>query len=210
MGKKGGSSKEANIARYEEQQRQEAIRQGTANIDSMFNGQFTDDYFKKQGQNFLDYANPQLESQYGDAQKELTYSLARSGLLDSSVRADKEAELQKKYDLNKQQIADQALSYSTDARNNVEKSRSDLITMLNATGDAQGAANSAMTRASALSQPQAFTPLTQLFSDFTSALGTQAAVERADAYAGSGVGQPQIGRYNTGLFANSKSVVNKR
>ena len=205
MGKKGGSSKEANIARYEEQQRQEAIRQGTANIDSMFNGQFTDDYFKKQGQNFLDYANPQLESQYADAQKELTYSLSRAGLLDSSVRADKEAELQKKYDLNKQQIADQALSYSTDARNNVEKSRSDLITMLNATGDAQGAANSAMTRASALSQPQAFSPLTQLFSDFTSALGTQAAIEKANSLS-SAYGGPQYGRYNTGLFGNSKSV----
>lgn len=205
MGKKGGSQKQANIARYEEQQRQEAIRQGTANIDSMFNSQFTDDYFKKQGQNFLDYANPQIEQQYADAKKELTYSLSRSGLLDSSVRADKEAELQKKYDLNKQQIADQALSYSTDARNNVEKSRSDLIALLNATGDAQGAANSAMSRATALSQPQAYSPLTQLFGDFTSALGTQAAIEKANAMS-SAYGGPQYGRYNTGLFGNSKSV----
>ena len=130
--------------------------------------------------------------------------------MDSSVRADKEAELQKKYDLNKQQVADQAQSYSTEARNNVEKSRSDLITMLNATGDAEGAANSAITRASALSQPQAYSPLTQLFADFTAGLGTQAALEKANAYAGTGVGQPQIGRYQTGIFANSKSVVNQR
>ncbi|MCO5089881.1 hypothetical protein [Bosea sp. (in: a-proteobacteria)] len=206
MGKKGGSQKQANVARWEEQQRQDKIRAGTTRIDDLFNGQFTDDYFNNQRQSYLDYATPQLDDQYADAQKQLTYSLTRSGLLDSSVRADKEAELQKKYDLTKQQIADQAQSYSTDARNNVEKSRSDLITMLNTTGDAEGAANSAITRASALSQPQAYSPLTQLFADFTSTLGTQAAIERANAYAGSGVNQPQIGRYNLGLFGNNKSV----
>ncbi|MBN9467321.1 MAG: hypothetical protein J0J10_00985 [Bosea sp.] len=169
---------------------------------------FNDDYFDKQKQSFLDYATPQLEDQYGDAQKQLTFSLARSGLLDSSVRAEKSAELQKKYDLNKQQIADQALSYSTDARNNVEKARSDLITMLNATGDAEGAANSAMARSQALSQPQAFSPLTQLFADFTSGLGQQAAFERANSMSQQyNPGGPQIGRYNTGLFGNTKSVV---
>lgn len=208
MGKKGGSQKQANIARYEEQERQNRIREGTTRIDDMFNGQFTDGYFDKQRQSFLDYANPQLEDQYADAQKQLTYSLTRSGLLDSSVRADKEAELQKKYDLNKQQIADQAQSYSTDARNNVEKSRSDLITILNATGDAEGAANSAITRASALSQPQAYSPLTQLFADFTAGLGTQSAIERANsmsaAYGGSNA--PTFGRYNTGLFSSNRSV----
>lgn len=167
---------------------------------------FNDDYFDKQKQSFLDYATPQLEDQYGEAQKQLTYSLARSGLLDSSVRADKTAELQKKYDLNKQQIADQALSYSTDARNNVEKARSDLITMLNATGDAEGAANSALARSQALSQPQAFSPLTQLFADFTSGLGQQAAIERANSLSAQYGGGQTYGRYNTGLFGNTKSV----
>lgn len=206
MGKKGGSQKQANIARYEEQQRQDNIRAGTSRIDQLFNGQFTDDYFNKQRDSFLNYANPQLESQYGDAQKELTYSLARSGLLDSSVRAEKEAELQKKYDLNKQQIADQALSYSTDARNNVEKSRSELIGLLNATGDAEGAANSAIARSQALSQPQAYSPLTQLFADFTSGLGQQAAIERANAASAAYGGGQTYGRYNTGLFGNTKSV----
>lgn len=200
MGKKGGGSKQANIARYDEQQRQERIRQGTERIDGLFGDQFTDQYFDGRKQSFLDYATPQLDDQFADASKALTYQLARQGLLDSSVRADKSAELQKKYDLNKQQIADQALSYSTEARNNVEKARSDLITMLNATGDAEGAANSAMARASALSQPQAFSPLTSLFADFTSALGQQAQWERNAAMGGQG------GRYNTGLFSNNKSV----
>ena len=123
MAKKGGSNKQANQARFDEQQRQDKIRAGTERIGGIFDGQFNEPFFDSRRQAFLDYANPQLEDQYGDAQKELTYSLARSGLLDSSVRGEKMADLQQKYDLNKQQIADQALSHSTEAKNSVEKSR---------------------------------------------------------------------------------------
>lgn len=201
MAKKGGSQKASNTARYDEIQRQERIREGTGRIDGLFGDQFNDTYFDGRKQAYLDYATPQLDDQFADASKALTYQLARQGLLDSSVRADKSAELQKKYDLTKQQIGDQALSYSTEARNNVEKARSELITMLNATGDAEGAVNSATSRASALSEPQAFSPLSSLFADFTSALGQQAEWERI-----SGATGQKMGAYNTGLFGNSKSV----
>lgn len=182
-----------------EQQFREALKGGLFSGTTKEGG-FNDTFFDARKKAFLDYATPQLDDQYADANEALTYQLARQGLLDSSVRADKGAELQKKYDLNKQQIADQALSYSTEARNNVEKARSDLVAMLNATGDAEGAASSALARASALSQPQAFSPLTQLFADFTAGLGQQAQWERSAAMGG------PSGRYNTGLFSNSKSV----
>jgi len=164
---------------------------------------FNPDFFSGRKQSFLDYANPQLDDQYGDAQRELTFALDRAGLLDSSARATKAAELQKKYDLNKQQIADQALSYETQAKSAVEDARSNLIATLNATGDAQGAANSAITRASVLSQPAAYSPLSQLFADFTSTLGTQAALEKANYYSGGQTGA----RYTTGLFAPSSNAV---
>jgi hypothetical protein len=232
-GKGGGNNNAAAMARADEQARQDKIRNGTSRINAIFDGGvpppmangpggemiaapanpmagFNDRFYKNRRDSFTAYAKPQLDEQYGDANKQLTYALARSGLLDSSVRAEKGAELQKKYDLNNQQIADQALSYENDARNNVEKSRSDLITMLNATGDADGAANSALARSTALSAPQAFSPLTNLFSDFTSGLALQGQYERANALGGTGAGQPKIGRYDTGLFSNANSVVNKR
>lgn len=188
------------------------VPQFYSNVETTPSSGFNDAFFDKRKQAYIDYADPQLEQQYGDAQKELTYALARAGLLDSSVRAEKTGELQRQYDLNKQQIADQGLSYSTDARNNVEKARGDLVATLNATGDAEGAANSALARSSALSAPQAFSPLTQLFADFTNTLGTQAAFERATSMsqAYGGAGAPSFGRYNTGLFGNSRSVVNTR
>lgn len=202
MGKKGGS-KEAKMARVDEQQRQAKIREGTTKVNSIFDGQFNDDYYNKQRDSYINYANPQLEKQYGDAQKELTFALTRGGNLDSSARADKEAELQQQYDLNKQKVADDALAYGTKAKTSVEDARGNLISMLNATGDAEGAANSAISRASALSQPAAYSPLTQLFADFTSGLGTQAALEKANYYSGGQTGA----KYSTGLFAPSSNAV---
>ncbi len=201
-GGKGGGG-EAAAARSDEQARQEQVRQGTSQINNTFDSQFNDGFFDNRRKAFMDYATPQLEDQYGDAQKQLTFALDRNGTLNSSVRGEKAAELQKKYDLNKQQIGDQALASETDARNAVEDARSNLLVSLNASGDAQGASNSALTRAATLSKPAAFSPLASLFGDFTSTLGTQAALERANAYSG---GQTGV-RYNTGLFAPSSGSV---
>lgn len=179
-GGKGGDGGAA-AARAEEQQRQQRIREGTENINNTFNSQFTDDYFNTRQQSALDYYTPQLNQQYEDAKKALTYSLDRSGTLDSSMRAEKEAELMRLYDTNRRSVADQALSMANSTRSNVENARADLISTLNATGDAQGAANSAISRASILSQPDSYNPLGQLFLSFTSGLGQQAAQEKANA-----------------------------
>lgn len=204
FGGKGGGN-EAAQARADEQQRQSRIRQGTSRVNGIFDSEFNNDYFKGRKEAYLGYATPQLEDQYDKAGKELTFALARSGQLDSSVRGQKMGELQKLYDLNKQQIADQALAHEGQARSAVEDARGGLIATLNATGDAEGAANSAITRSSALSQPAAYSPLGQLFVDFTNGLGIQAAQERAEAASGGSYRAP----YNTGLFGGAGRVVNR-
>ena len=206
MGGKSGSN-EAARARRDEEARQARIREGTTNINNTFDSQFTDDFYNQRRKAYIDYATPQLEDQYADAQKQLTYALARGGLLDSSIRGSKLGELQQQYALQNQDIADKALASETDARNAVEDARSNLITTLNATGDAEQAASTAISRASALSQPAAYDPLTSLFADFTDALGTQAALAKANSYAGSGTGATN---YSTGLFNNRNSVRNSR
>lgn len=198
-GKSGGN--EAKQAREDEQKRQQAIREGTAKVNNTFS-QFDNAFFDQRRQDAIDYATPQLQDQYTKAGRELTFSLARSGNLDSSTRGAKTADLQQLYDVNKQKVADDALASATQARNAVEDARSGLITTLNATGDATGAANSALARSSALSQPAAYSPLGQLFTDFTAGLGVQAAQERAAAASG-GAYRPA---YNTGLFGNTGKV----
>lgn len=181
----------------------QAVASGKIFSGTQHTGGFGDDFFNDRREAYMNYATPQLEDQYGDAQKQLTFALARGGLLDSSVRGEKAGDLQQLYDTNKQKVADDALAYETQARNNVEDARANLIATLNATGDAQGAAKAAIARSQALSQPDSYSPLTQLFVDFTSTLGTQAALERANAMSGGATGS----RYNTNLFGNSGNSV---
>jgi hypothetical protein len=172
------AKKEADRARAEERARQNRIRGGTQRIGDIF-GQFTPDYFTRQGQSYLDYATPQLEDQYRDAQKQLAFSLARSGNTESSVRGDLAAELEKTYGLGRQKLADQALDLGNRSRAAIEDARGGLVSMLNSTGDVEGATQEAIRRASILSQQPQFSPLANMFADFTGILGTQQAAQKA-------------------------------
>lgn len=208
MGGKRGSkdaSREAKRAREEEEARQGRIKEGTANVNKIFDGQFNDSYFSGLGDAYLNYANPQLEQQHQNANKQLVYDLARGGNLDSSTRATKGAELQEAYDLGQQQIADKALATRNDGKNAVEDARSALISQVNATGDATGATNAARNRAEALSRPAGdFSPLGDLFAAFTGTLGQRYAQERA--YAASGGASQSYAPINYGGRSGSVKV----
>lgn len=201
-GKSGGKAQkaEAERARAEEEARQQRVRQGTSDIKSIFS-QFDDTFYRGIRDGYTNYALPQLTEQRDKAAKDLTFSLARAGQLDGSVRGQKAGELQKLFDLNEQQVRDQALAQENQARNNVENARADLVGTLNATGDNQQAVNSALSRATVLTQPQAYSPLGQMFTDFTAQLGNQAARERAYA-----AGGPKP-LFNTGWFGGQGNVV---
>lgn len=208
MGKKGGSdgSAEVKAARSDEQARQERIRKGTKSISDMFDGQFTPAYFEKQAANYRNYAMPQLQDQHKDAAKQLVFALDRRGALDSSSRASQEAELERKRALEETAIKDRARDYSTTARANIEGARGDLISTLNATGDAEGAVRSANARAQVLSAVPGYSPLASMFDSFTAGLGMQAAAEKAFSYGGGP--KPALGV--TGLFGTPRGAVDNR
>ncbi|GJE40456.1 hypothetical protein [Methylobacterium persicinum] len=199
--KDGGASAQAKQARADEATRQAGIRAGTDQINTTFDSQFNDGFFDKQRQNYLNFQLPQLDDQYGNAQRSLTYALARDGNLDSSTRGFQTGQLQKTYDTARTNVADQAQSYANTARSNVEQARGNLISTLNATGDATQAANSATSQAAILAQPAAYSPLADAFSASASAMTQQALLERNQAIGGAG------GAYNTGLFGTAPSAI---
>jgi hypothetical protein len=196
----GGDGGAAEDARNQEEKRQRRIRAGTWLIDNTFDKQFDDPFYTGRRQGFLDYAMPQYGRQYKDAADELTYFLSRNGLLNSTVRSDKQQELAELAGQRQREIADQALGYENDARSAVEQSRANLVNTLNVSADAGQAASSAIRQAQVLSAPPVYSPLGNLFVDFTSALGQQAAIERAAAYGGAAP------LYNTGLFGPRGAV----
>lgn len=200
---KGSGNKEAKAARRAEEERQARIRDGTNKINYVFDREFNGTgFYADQGTRYREYALPQLDRQYEDAGSELNFDLARRGLTDSSVRADRTADLSELYELNRQDVVDRSRQVAKEARGGVEDARNDLLLTLQSTADAEGAARGALSRASVLSQPEAYSPLEDLFLQFTSGLSTQAALERAYA-AGSG----QKPRYSMGIYGPSSSSV---
>lgn len=191
---KNAAKTEANRARADEEARQARIREGTTSIDNTF-GQFNDQFYGDIRDSFVEFARPQLDDQFRKAGEQNTFNLARSGTLESSMRGEQNADLQKQYDIQRQDLVDKGRGFETEARNNVERARGDLVSMLQVTGDATGAANSALSRASTLATPPAYSPLGQLFQDSTAVLGQQMAAERAFAL---GLGPKP--RNSTGLF----------
>lgn len=178
-----------------------AVGEGLYTSRTQSEGAFGDAFFDGQRQRFVDYAMPQLEDQKREADKKLLFAMDRSGNTESSARAGLSGELEKRAGLQRQQVLDEGQNFANTTRTNVENARNDLVSMLNVTGDAQGAANSAMARAAALSRPTGFSPIGNLFADLTGGLATQAAAERAGAFGG-----PKP-RYDTGLFGPRTSAV---
>lgn len=123
----------AERARQEQEARQSRLRQGMANIEKGFKP-YDDNYYAGFNQKYLDYYNPQLEDQKSKANEQLLFGLARSGLLDSSVRGTEQGKLEQAYGTQKQGVVSGAQNYSNSAKQQIEQQRSALMNQLNATG----------------------------------------------------------------------------
>lgn len=194
--------KEASARRYAEDERQTGITNGTNRVNQSFDSMFTPDFYKKQQTNYTGYYKPQLDDQFADAQKSLTYWLSDKGLLDSSTRNDKTGDLTKMYDTDLRQINNSALDLTNKTKSDVTGARAGLITDVRNNADPGYAGTTANARIEALSAPPTYSPIGDMFGSFTGALAQQAALERASAYSG-GAYQPA---FNTGLFAPRNSV----
>jgi hypothetical protein len=159
-------------------QRQNEIQNGMRGIDSAF-GQFDDKFYNGRRQAALDYYMPQADQQYNDARKQLTFALARSGGAQSSAAAQQQADLERKMMAARQGIMDKADSSVQGMRNNVEAARADLVNMLNQSGSASTVGDNARARVAALSMPESYSSLADLFSTGASIANQQKGLEDA-------------------------------
>jgi hypothetical protein len=201
----GGGDDGSEEARRREEERQARIRAGMTSINQTFS-QFDDGFFDRRRDAYTAYAMPQLEDQYTNALTTLTSALARTGglgSLRSSVAAKKSGDLRRDYSLQRQNVVDQGIGQSTQARRDIENARSALVTDLYATADPAAAAAGAQARARIATQQPEFSPLGMLFQNVAGGLADYAegrAFNRAFA-AGAG------GNYSTGGGAGSGRVV---
>jgi hypothetical protein len=185
---KAASAAEAERQRKLEEARQARIQEGRTAIDNNFS-QFNDKFYSDRSQAYQDYAMPELDSQYKDSMRKLVAALARSGNLQSSVRAEKMAALDEDYAKRKLDIQNTGTDYANSARNAVDKSRADLITQNMSLADPNAISANALANANSLAQMPTFSPLGTMLADVTSGLASQADLERRG-----------LSQYNTGLF----------
>lgn len=176
----GGGDGGAAAARAAEEQRQANARAAIERVNSAFGG-FNDAFFTGREAAYRDYAAPQLDDQYGRARESLFHALQRSGLANSSVAAQRLADLERDYGLQKQSLVDQARSYGQQARADVEGARASLISQAQSTADASLAGTQAMSEAQRLSAAPAFNPLGQIFANVAAGIGTARNANEAEA-----------------------------
>src|SRR3546814_8539380 len=92
IGGKTPKDNSAEIARQQEEARQQRIRDGQSAIDTNF-AQFNDPYFDDYRQDYMAYYQPQLDRQYQNARRKSVLGLHSTGNLSSSAGAGKLGDL---------------------------------------------------------------------------------------------------------------------
>lgn len=151
----------------QEDARQASVRAGNSSIESAFS-KFNDPYFADFEKSFKDYYNPQIDTQYNDAQGTLEAGLARKGVDRSSIAATQFGRLFGQYSDQREQIGDQAASAAGELRGKVANEKSSLYALNSASANPAQANTEALARSTALVTPPAYTPLGSVFANFLS------------------------------------------
>jgi len=168
-----------------EQERKANIKAGRKQIDTAFSG-FDDAYYGGYKQNYLDFYNPQLDKQFGDTNRSLTYKLADRGILESSVGAESLSDLFKRYSDEKSNVTGAATDAANKLRSQVEDTKSNLYALNESASDPATTAAAAMGQASAIAAPQSYTPITGVFADALTPWMNMTSARNNSAYATGG------------------------
>lgn len=162
---------DARKAREREEARQARIDAGTERIDEIFGG-FDSGFYSSFVDDIMAAQRPQLERQFGDANDQLTYNLARAGTLKSSIAGDRRGRLQTAYGDGLAQILSGANRQKQALQGRVQNEKSNLVSMLTATGDADRATNEALNRSQKLFDPvPEYNPIGDIFGGIAQGVG---------------------------------------
>ena len=149
-----------------EAQRQANITKGMGEIDTQFSG-FTPEFYKQASTDYTNAQTPQMMSDYRNTKNNLTYSLARAGILNSGAAVQRNNSLEGQLSSNESTIANNAQGQSNTLQANVNTQKGQLVNQLQASADPSSIAEQATAATSQLRAPSAIQPLGNLFSDWS-------------------------------------------
>lgn len=161
----GGGPDYASIAQQQEQQRQQAITQGTQNINRAFAG-FTPQFYQGRVKAYENFAMPQLSQQYQVNKNQVGFNLANRGIFGGSAANKQYGDLNTAMAQAQQGIADQGLAQANALQQQVEQQRNQLLGQLYQGADPSGAGAAAAQTAASFAQPSTFGPLANQFQNF--------------------------------------------
>lgn len=173
------SERAARETKAQEEKRQADILQGNQNIDTAF-GQYDDGFFGGYKDAYTGNYNPQIDDQFGGALDKLKAILAGRGQLGGTVGINKIGDLVEKRDEARAQVGNDAETAAGDLRSRIEKSKTNLYSLNQASADPQGIMARATGEATSLAAPPSYSPLGELFS---STLAPYLAYQQSARYA---------------------------
>jgi hypothetical protein len=127
---------------------------------------FDDDFYNKYKNSMLGFYQPEVTRQYGDANKELTYRLARAGTLKSQAANDTGADLVRQKVENDALVSDRADTAVGALKTNIAGMENTARSLVNAAEDPSSEANTQLSQLAAakvgLAQPD-LSPLGEVF-----------------------------------------------
>jgi hypothetical protein len=127
LGFGGGGDGGASDARKREEAKQLKIDDGINAVNALFGTDDKRNQYASHRANVYDLNKTALDDSYKDAQRNLTFSLARNGLSNSSISADKKSDLLTNYNDNIQKSNDLADSSSNNLKLSDERTRQNLV-----------------------------------------------------------------------------------
>lgn len=177
--------------RADETARQGRITSGQGQIEKVFSG-YNQPYYDNLNKDYHKYYDPQLQTQYGDAQQKELFNAANQGTLDSSGYAKQKSDLDKEYGVQKDQVDSGANSYSQNAQSQIAGLKNKTQQQLLASGDNSGI-NSSLLNQVQIAPAASLSPLVNLFGGLVNSAGQ---IGANTAY----LGGPSLG---SKLFNNS-------
>jgi hypothetical protein len=123
-------------------------------------------FYDKQQQDYLNYANPQLQQQFGQTKQQLQYKLGNQGLFGGSAQRELQTGLANEKSLAQINMSNQALGQSNQARQNVNNQYNTLVGQLEASMNPGVTTQQALQSASTFSAPSAMPAVGQLFNNY--------------------------------------------
>ena len=161
----GGGSSNADAMQALQNQQQQAIQQGTQQVNQIFS-QFNPAFYQGRAQAYENYAMPQLQQQFGQEKNNLSYDLYNRGLQDSSAGRGLGNSLANEMTVQTQNIANQGNQQALDLQRTLTGEQANVLNQLQTSANPSQAAQQALAYASQAQAPSALQPLGQAFGNW--------------------------------------------